>query len=70
MLVGGLTYTKPLNETSFIKSTTSINLEQQLSSHDTISRGANWNDVTLYPYMAYNFTTTRYATQHHPTKNK
>ena len=61
MLVGGLTYTKPLNETSFIKSTTSINLEQQLSSHDTISRGANWNDVTLYPYMAYNFTTTRYA---------
>ena len=61
MLVGGATYTKPLNETTFIKSTTCINLEQQQSKHDTISRGTNWNDVTLYPYMSYNFNKVRYS---------
>jgi hypothetical protein len=38
MLVSGATYTKPLNETSFIKSTTCINIENQKSNHDTISR--------------------------------
>jgi len=61
MMVGGVTYTKPLNEKSFIKSTTCINLEQQKSNHDTVSRGATWSDVTTNPYMAYNFNTTRYS---------
>ena len=61
MMVGGVTYTKPINEKSFIKSTTCINLEQQKSNHDTVSRGATWSDVTTNPYMAYNFTTTRYS---------
>lgn len=62
MMVGGITYTKPLNETSFLKSTTCINLQQQRSSHDTIDRNPNnWSDVALYPYMSYDFTTTRWS---------
>jgi len=62
MMVGGATYTKPLNETSFIKSTTCVNLEQQLSNHDTVSRNPNnWSDVSLNPYMAYNFNKVRYS---------
>ena len=62
MLVNGATYTKPLNETSFIKSTTCVNLEQQLSNHDTVSRNPNqWSDVTLNPYMAYDFNKIRYS---------
>ena len=62
MMVGGATYTKPLNETSFIKSTTCVNLEQQLSNHDTVSRDPNnWSNVSLAPYMAYNFNKIRYS---------
>ena len=62
MMVGGATYTKPLNETSFIKSTTCVNLEQQLSNHDTVSRDPNnWGNVSLAPYMAYNFNKIRYS---------
>ena len=61
MLVSGATYTKPLNETSFIKSTTCINLEKQMSKHDTVERGVNWGDTTTYPYMAYDFEKIRYS---------
>ena len=61
MLVSGATYTKPLNETSFIKSTTCINLEKQMSKHDTVERGLNWTDTATYPYMAYNFNKIRYS---------
>jgi hypothetical protein len=49
MLVSGATYTKPLNETSFIKSTTCVNIENQKS------------DITLKPYMAYDFNKVRYS---------
>ena len=59
MMSSGATYTKPLNEKSFLKSTLSLNLEQQKSYHDTILRGANFNDISIYPYMSYNFTTNR-----------
>jgi hypothetical protein len=62
MLVSGATYTKPLNETSFIKSTTCINIENQKSNHDTISRNPqDWSDLTLKPYMAYDFNKVRYS---------
>ena len=62
MLVSGATYTKPLNETSFIKSTTCVNIENQKSNHDTISRNPqNWSDITLKPYMAYDFNKVRYS---------
>ena len=61
MMVGGLTYTKPINETTFMKSTTCVNLEQQKSNHDTVSRIGLWNNIDLNPYMAYNFKTTRYS---------
>ena len=62
MLVSGATYTKPLNETSFIKSTTCVNIENQKSDHDTISRNPNdWDDYTLKPYMAYDFNKVRYS---------
>jgi hypothetical protein len=61
MIVGGITYTKPISESSFVKSSTSFNLEQQKSNHDTVSRGSLWNNVTLNPYMAYNFNTVRYS---------
>ena len=62
MLVSGATYTKPLNETSFIKSTTCVNIENQKSEHDTISRNPNdWDDYTLKPYMAYDFNKVRYS---------
>ena len=59
MMSSGATYTKPLNEKTFLKSTLSLNLEQQKSYHDTILRGANFNDINIYPYMSYNFTTNR-----------
>ena len=62
MLVSGATYTKPINKTSFIKSTTCLNLEQQISKHDTVSRNpSQWSEVTLNPYMAYNFNKIRYS---------
>lgn len=62
MLVSGATYTKPLNETSFIKSTTCVNIENQKSNHDTISRNPqDWSDITLKPYMAYDFNKVRYS---------
>ena len=62
MLVSGATYTKPLNETSFIKSTTCVNIENQKSDHDTISRNPNdWGDYNLKPYMAYDFNKVRYS---------
>jgi hypothetical protein len=62
MVVSGFTYTKPLNETSFIKSTTCINIENQASNHDTILRNPyNWYDTTLYKYMAYEFNKVRYS---------
>ena len=62
MLVSGATYTKPLNETSFIKSTTCVNIENQTSNHDTISRNPqDWSDLTLKPYMAYDFNKIRYS---------
>ena len=62
MLVSGATYTKPLNETSFIKSTTCVNIENQKSNHDTISRNPNdWSKTTLKPYMAYDFNKVRYS---------
>mgnify|MGYP007000271091 CR=1 len=50
MLVSGATYTKPLNETSFIKSTTCVNLEKQMSKHDAVERDSlNWVDTATYP---------------------
>ena len=62
MLVSGATYTKPLNETSFIKSTTCVNIENQKSNHDTIFRNPqDWSDMTLKPYMAYDFNKVRYS---------
>jgi len=62
MLVSGATYTKPLNETSFIKSTTCVNIENQKSNHDTIFRNPqDWSDITLKPYMAYDFNKVRYS---------
>ena len=63
MYVGGVTYTKPLNENTFIKSTTSISLDQQNSMHDTISRTidsvGNFNVFSIDEYMAYQFKTVR-----------
>ena len=60
MIVSGATYTKPLNEKSFIKSTLSLNIEQQKSNHDTINRDSITNLVDgIFPYMAYDFLTTR-----------
>ena len=63
MLVSGATYTKPLNETSFIKSTTCVNIENQASEHDTITRNDpnDWSDFTLNDYMAYDFNKVRYS---------
>mgnify|MGYP001382919732 CR=1 FL=1 len=62
MLVSGATYTKPLNETSFIKSTTCVNLEKQMSKHDAVERDSlDWADTATYPYMAYNFDKVRYS---------
>ena len=58
MVVSGATYTKPLNEKSFIKSTLSLNLEQQKSNHDTITRDSLFN-VKTWRYMAYDFVTKR-----------
>jgi hypothetical protein len=63
MMVSGFTYTKPLNENTFIKSTTCLNIENQASEHDTIIRNDtnNLSDVTTPDYMAYDFNKIRYS---------
>lgn len=63
MYVGGLTYTHPLNESTYIKSTLTTSLDQQNSHHDTISRfitpEGNFELTGVDKYMAYEFKTLR-----------
>jgi hypothetical protein len=65
MYVGGLTYTHPLNESTYLKSTLTASRDQQKSRHDTISRAINSNGefelLGVAPFMAYDFITTRFS---------
>lgn len=65
MYVGGLTYTHPLNESTYLKSTLTASWDQQKSRHDTISRSITPNGefevLSIAPYMAYNFITSRFS---------
>jgi hypothetical protein len=65
MYVGGLTYTHPLNQNTYLKSTLTTSLDQQNSRHDTISRiitPEGTFDVTgMDQYMAYEFKTLRFS---------
>lgn len=65
MYVGGLTYTHPLNENTYLKSTLTTSLDQQNSNHDTITRtitpeGA-FQLLSKAGYMAYQFKTVRFS---------
>jgi len=63
MYVGGVTYTHPLNENTYIKSTLSGSLEQQNSTHDTISRTidseGNFEVTSIDKFMSYEFKTMK-----------
>jgi hypothetical protein len=67
MAIGGLTYTKPLNEKTFIKTTLSGSYERQSTKHDLIYRhvdaanGEFIQDSILANYMGYQFNTTKYT---------
>ena len=67
MAIGGLTYTKPLNEKTFIKTTLSGSYERQSTKHDLIyrhvdaSNGDFVQDSILANYMGYQFNTTKYT---------
>lgn len=65
MYVGGLTYTHPLNENTYIKSTLTASLDQQNSNHDTISRiitnEGDFEVTGIDKYMAYEFKTYRFS---------
>lgn len=65
MYVGGVTYTHPLNENTYLKSTLTTSLDQQNSFHDTISRlitsEGTFELLSKAQYMAYEFKTLRFS---------
>lgn len=67
MAIGGLTYTKPLNEKTFIKTTLSGSYERQSTNHNLIyrhvdaSNGDFVQDSILTNYMGYQFNTSKYT---------
>ena len=73
MAVGGLTYTKPLNETTYIKTTLSGSYARQSTQHDFIIRHVDTikgNSITdgdfvidsVYNnYMGFQFNTTKFS---------
>ena len=67
MAIGGLTYTKPLNEKTFIKTTLSGSYERQSTKHNLIYRhvdvanGDFVQDSILANYMGYQFNTAKYT---------
>ncbi|CAG5086486.1 TonB-dependent receptor [Parvicella tangerina] len=65
MYVGGVTYTHPLNKSTYLKSTLTTSLDQQNSFHDTISRNitseGTFELLGKAQYMAYEFKTLRFS---------
>lgn len=65
MYVGGLTYSHPINENTYVKSTFTASLDQQNSHHDTISRTitpeGDFLLLGIDKFMAYEFKTLRFS---------
>ena len=67
MAIGGLTYTKPLNEKTFVKTTLGGSYERQSTKHDLIYRHVNSSngefvqDSILSNYMGYQFNTSKFT---------
>jgi len=65
MHVGGLTYTHPLNETTYLKSTLTGSMSKQNAKHDTITRLIDANGefqvLSIDKYMEYQFLSNRYS---------
>lgn len=65
MAIGGLTYSKPINENTYIKSTLSGSIDEQHSHHDFINRhvGANGQFVidSIFDFMSYQFLQQKVA---------
>lgn len=65
MYVGGLTYTHPINENTYLKSSFTASLDQQNSMHDTISRiitpEGTFELTDKNRYMAYEFRVMRFS---------
>ena len=59
----GLNYTKPLNETTYLKTTIAASIEEQHSRHDFISRYVDADGFyvvdSTYQYMGYKFQQSR-----------
>ncbi len=65
MHVGGLTYTHPLNESTYLKSTLTASMSKQNANHDTISRlidnNGEFQVLSIDKYMAYQFLSNRFS---------
>jgi len=73
MAIGGVTYTKPLNASAYLKTTFSGSIEQQTTQHDLIDRhvdtiGSSVSaigdfilDSVYENYMGFKFNTTKFA---------
>ncbi|MCI5056635.1 MAG: TonB-dependent receptor [Flavobacteriales bacterium] len=65
MAVLGATFTRSLNEKTYMKATFAGSIESQAATHDFIIRNLTadglWNVDSLYTVMDYRFTTTKYS---------
>ena len=66
MGVGGITYSKPLNEKTYIKSTLALSREQQKSHHELIYRVADpetgdFRLDSVTDFMRFTFNTTKFT---------
>ncbi|MGB0932716.1 MAG: carboxypeptidase-like regulatory domain-containing protein [Lishizhenia sp.] len=72
MFVTGVSYKKPLNERTFIKSTLAFTFDEQHANHDFLNRSLDTNEVngvqeinirtdSIYPLMGYYFRTSKLA---------
>lgn len=65
MVISGLTYTKPLNETTYLKTTISGSLDHQHAKHEKIYRHVNTEGLfkvdSISDLLGFNFNTTKYA---------
>lgn len=65
MAVGGVTYSKPLNEKMYFKSTLATSIDHQKSHHELIYRVAdaegNFKLDSLTDYMRFTFNTTKFT---------
>ncbi|MCT4581262.1 MAG: TonB-dependent receptor [Flavobacteriales bacterium] len=66
MAVGGITFSKPLNENTYVKSTLAMSREQQKSHHELVHRvvaneAGDFRLDSVTNYMKFTFNTTKFT---------